>query len=369
MKFSINHLFAISCFMLAGMIPHQLRAEDGLSDRAPFPAESSAISRIAFGSCADETRPQPFWNSIAAQNPDLFLFTGDNVYADQYKGEWIREPALEPISYAYALLGAIPEFKDFRRSVPIIAGWDDHDYGLNDAGAEFPLKEGSKNIMLDFFGVPKDAPVRQRDGLYHARIMGPVGQRVQIIFLDTRWFRSDLRPTDERGAVGKERYLPDPDPAKTMLGEAQWTWLEQQLQKPADLRILVSSIQVLADGHGWEGWHSLPLERQRLYDLINDSGVSSLLILSGDRHVGGLYRRDDIAAFPLYEITSSSLNLSFAKGPVTETGPHQMGQLYGPENFGMIEVDWDRRILSFDLRDMAGDPVRGMTIALDDLAP
>ena len=37
-----------------------------------------------------------------------------------------------------------------------------------------------------------------------------------------------------------------------MLGEEQWRWLGNLLREPADLRLLASSIQVVADGHGWE---------------------------------------------------------------------------------------------------------------------
>ena len=115
--------------------------------------------------------------------------------------------------------------------------------------------------------------------MYDARTFGPPSMRVQVILLDTRFFRSPLKPTDERGAPGKERYLPDDDPAKTMLGDAQWAWLAERLREPAALRLIVSSIQVLAEGHGWERWSNLPKERQRLFDLIRDTGARSVLFL------------------------------------------------------------------------------------------
>lgn len=190
----------------------------GAPTRLPSLATDHYLTRIAFGSCADEALPQPIWSAIAAQNPDLFLFIGDNVYADLYKGKFIKEPTLEALQYAYQLLGAREDFGKFRRQFPIMATWDDHDYGANDAGENFPLKQEAKDLMLNFFGVPEESPVRQREGVYDAKIVGPVGQRVQIIMLDTRWFRSDLTPTDEYNAPGKERYLTDTTPGKTMLG-------------------------------------------------------------------------------------------------------------------------------------------------------
>ena len=40
------------------------------------------LTRIAFGSCADQARPQPIWDAVLAYRPNLFIFTGDNVYGD-----------------------------------------------------------------------------------------------------------------------------------------------------------------------------------------------------------------------------------------------------------------------------------------------
>ena len=142
---------------------------------------------------------------------------------------------------------------------------------------------------------PRTIPVGHGSGVYHAEIHGPIGQRVQIILLDTRTFRAPLEPTNDWNAPGKERYMPDPDPAKTMLGEAQWRWLRAQLEQPAELRLIVSSVQVLAEGHGFERWGNLPLERQKLFDLIAESGASDVVFLSGDRHFGALYHRPGTA--------------------------------------------------------------------------
>ena len=162
--------------------------------------------------------------------------------------------------------------------------------------------------------------------------------RVQVIMLDVRWFRSPLRITDQRGAPGKERYLPDPDPAKTMLGAAQWAWLAEELRKPAELRLIVSSTQVLAEGHGWERWGNFPLERQKLFDTIRESGAKGVVFVSGDRHIGALYRETPAGLYPLYEITSSGLNMVY--WAAKEPGPNRLGALYAAANFGV-----DRRRL------------------------
>ena len=335
---------------------------------APLPVAGTVLTRIAFGSCADEELPQPIWQAIAAAEPDLFLFMGDNIYVDYIDGEFVEKATPQMISEAYDLLARHPDYSPFRSAVPILAAWDDHDFGKNDGGMEFEFKAQSKEMMLEFFGFAADAAVRGREGLYHATTFGPQGRRVQIIMLDTRWFRSPLTPTDERDAPGKERYVASTAGEQIILGDAQWVWLEEQLRKPADLRLLVSSIQVISEGHGWELWRNLPAERQRFFELLRETEVENLVLLSGDRHVGGLYRLEGVTGYPLYEITASSLNKSFAEGlTVPEMGPHQIGHLYGPENFGLITIDWEREVLAIELKDTDGATVRALTLSLDDL--
>ncbi|UTW54831.1 alkaline phosphatase D family protein [Kordiimonas sp. SCSIO 12610] len=331
---------------------------------AKLPDASQNLTRIAFGSCADEEIAQPIWKQIAADNPELFLFIGDNVYADKNRGEWVNDFSRAELEYSYRTLQQHPEFTDFQSKFPMLVTWDDHDFGKNDAGIEFDLKTDAKELMLETFGLPQDSSIADRDGVYHSAYFGEDGKRIQIIMLDTRWYRSALTVTDERGAKGKERYLPSQDPDQDMLGDAQWKWLAEELEKPADLRLLVSSIQVLADGHGWEAWRTMPKERERLYKLLQDTGASNTVILSGDRHVGGFYQKSDVFKSKLTEITSSSLNLSFNSGKVDETGPNQLGDLYGPENYGLILVDWNTGQVSLNLKNNTGQVVQNVSISI-----
>ncbi|MFO1080665.1 MAG: alkaline phosphatase D family protein [Reyranellaceae bacterium] len=329
---------------------------------APFPLGAQAqppLSRIAFGSCADQKKPQPIWDAVLAYRPDLFIFAGDNVYGDfdDAEGAALRQ--------AYAGAAGIDGYRRLRETIRHVAIWDDHDYGRNDGGGDFPHKGVAKQLFLDFWQEPPDSPRRRRDGLYESHVFGPPGMRVQVILLDVRWFRSPLKPTDQRGAPGKERYLPDPDPAKTMLGPVQWAWLADELRKPAEIRLIVSSTQVLAEGHGWERWGNLPLERQRLVDVIRESGAKGTILLSGDRHVGALYREQPAGLPPLYEVTSSGLNMVY--WAASEAGPNRLGSLYAAANFGIVDIDWwDRRIV-LGLRDEGGNPRRSVAVSFDDL--
>jgi alkaline phosphatase D len=332
-----------------------------LAQEAPPP-----LTRTAFGSCADEEKPQPIWDAVLAYRPELFLFAGDNVYGDVRNGRNVSEPELiESLQQSYAHAAKLPGIARLRSTVQHLATWDDHDYGKNDAGADFAGRHDAQRLFLQFWDVPLSDERHSRGGVYHAQTFGPEGQRVQVILLDTRFFRSPLKPTDQRGAPGRERYLPDDDPTKTMLGEAQWAWLVDRLREPAEVRLIVSSIQVLAEGHGWERWGNFPRERQRLYDLIRGTEARGVVFLSGDRHIGGLYRETSGTPYPLIEITSSGLNQVFAAN--REPGPNRLGAVYGAANFGTIDFDWWQGTLTLSLRNEAGEAVRRHSVHLEEL--
>ncbi|MFH0909170.1 MAG: alkaline phosphatase D family protein [bacterium] len=310
---------------------------------------ASPLRTIVFGSCAHQGRAQDFWAPILASKPDAFIFMGDNIYGDTEDMGRLEEK--------YGYLAAQPGFKKLRKNAILLATWDDHDFGKNDAGADFPRKAESREVFLDFWEVPKDSPRRQHDGVYDAAVFGPPGKRVQVILLDTRYFRGPLNRLPER-PKNDGPYVENDDPSATMLGDEQWAWLDKQLREPAELRLLVSSIQVVANDHHWEKWGNLPRERERLFQLLRDTGAYGIVILSGDRHRGELSRIDDAIAYPLYDVTASALNMSHAIDYV-EPNAHRLGELINDDNFGLMTIDWTQPDpeITLQLRDMS-DKVR-----------
>lgn len=332
--------------------------------------QTKSLQRIVFASCAQQNEDQSIWDRIAGENPDLVLYMGDNVYGDVRSGD----KSLPELKAAYMRLADSEPFARARAAAPLLTVWDDHDMGGNDAGGEFPLKEQSEKLFEYVWDVGAADPRAGRPGVYGAWMIGPEGRRVQIIMLDTRFFRSPLKPTDEPNAHGKERWLPDGDPSKTMLGDAQWAWLAEELQKPADLRVLVSSIQVLSEGHGWEAWRLLPVERERLYRAIAGRNAGALVILSGDRHAAALYEKKVSTGETLFEATSSSLNLPAAKwrsaagDTWTEIDPGRIGAMDYDANYGVLQVDWGAGAARVSIRDPGGAEVMAqiVRIAADD---
>lgn len=305
-------------------------------------AAEEPLTRILFGSCIKQEKPIPILETVLSRNPELFLFLGDNVYADTDDMDEMRKK--------YAKLGNVPAFQKLREDSQIMAVWDDHDYGRNDAGAEYPMRAEAQKVFREFWGRP-DNP--DREGVSDSKIFGPVGKRVQVILLDTRYFRGPLK-TGERRTGGK--YYPTEDTSISMLGEKQWLWLEKELRKPAEIRLIGSGIQIVPEAAGQETWSNLPHERQRLFDVISETKAEGVILLSGDRHWSEFSRVTENAPYPLYDFTSSSLNQIHPRGTPTENRFRVSETTYHKENFGEIEIDWAgaETSLTVSIRDLEG---------------
>lgn len=329
--------------------------------RLPGPA---SFDTIAFGSCAFQENEQVIWKAVLESRPDLFVLLGDNIYGDTTDMEVLRAK--------YAQFGANPNFARLRAATPVIATWDDHDYGANDAGAEYPMKAQSKQAFLDFFGEPPDSDRRLRDGgVYAVYNYGPEDRRVQIILLDTRWDRSPLARVDaaeyaRRKPVNIGPYTATTGPSARILGEDQWAWLEEQLRQPARLRVIGTSIPFLQEGSGWETWDNFPDERRRLLDLIERTGANGVLFITGDTHHAQFSKLAGAAPYALWEVNSSGLTENY---PDVAPDRNRLGGYYAEDNYGLIRVDWSKPdpAVIMEIRNTANDVVMQNTVRLSEL--
>lgn len=306
---------------------------------------SKQLTRIGFGSCLKEDKPQPLWDDVLAMNPDLFVLMGDNVYGDTED--------MQVLADKYQQLSEQAGFAKLRSQTPVIGIWDDHDYGQNDAGAEYPKKTESKQVMLDFLGEPLNSERRTReDGAYTSYMFNDGEHSVHVILPDLRYNRTPL------DSVNKLNYtvnrLPNDqgpykimdNPAATMLGETQWQWLEMELAKPADLKILVSSLQVIADFTGWEAWTNFKADQDRLYNLVQSLGLDNLLFVSGDTHWSEISRRQ-LDGIELVDMTASGMTEEWK-----QISPNQYrdSEAFAIANFGMLTIDWDAKPVNATLQ-------------------
>jgi alkaline phosphatase D len=320
-------------------------------------AAAEPLRRIAFGSCASQERPQPIWDAVIATKPEVFLFLGNTIYADTDNADVLKAK--------YAQLAAVPGYQKLLQTCPLVyATWDDHDYGTPDAGADFPNKAASQKAFLDFFREHAESPRRKREGVYVALQFGTEGRRVQIILLDTRYFRSPLKRTATGLAAST-------DPAATILGEKQWKWFEDQLRLPADLRLIGSSIQVVAEEHPFEKWMNFPAERERLFKLLRDTKASGVVFLSGNRQLAELSQMDAGLGYPLFDLTSSGLNMGNRRWRPADPNRHRVDTMTNGDNFGLVTIDWDYSPpqVSLQVRDVNGEVAFQQKLNLTTLQP
>jgi alkaline phosphatase D len=311
-------------------------------------ADQKAIETIAFGSCLKQSRPQPIWNSVLEKKPDVFILLGDNIYGDTRDMQKLQDKWEE--------FSLVPGFKKLCQNSRVLAIWDDHDYGENDAGIEFPKKVESQKIFLDFLNEPANSFRRKTPGIYDSLVVGPPGKRIQFILLDTRYFRTSLKRSKVR-EIGKGPYAPNDSTEAEILGQDQWLWLEKTLCEKAELRIIASSIQVASNTHGWENWGNFPEERKRLLEMLKKQNCNGTIILSGDRHSSEISKLEGVLPYPLFDITSSAMNQK--QRPNIEENPYRVGKRYFNENFGLLKIQWlsNGPKVQASIQDINGEPV------------
>lgn len=314
---------------------------------------SQVFTKLAFGSCSHQKQPQPIWTTMLNANPDLYISMGDMVYASK--------PEDKPIAEQYRLQSLVPEFRKFHSLKPVIGVWDDHDFGQNDGGADNKYNEEARLAYLQFFQDDAGYITRSQNGIYHSIFLGPADKTIQIIFLDTRYFRSPLEK-NEHPKDPLDIYQPTADKSKTFLGEKQWQWLNKELKKPAEIKIVISSVEFLAEEHGFEKWALFPHERQRFLDLLKNIKPKNLFIISGDRHIAEISKMNVPGYGDLYDITSSGINRKVDKRE--EANKYRVGEIFNPNNFGLANVDWQKRKIRFDIIGTDGKSANGFEVNL-----
>ena len=320
---------------------------------AKFPEDfSQPLEVIAFGSCNRDELPQPLWPVITEHAPDLWIWGGDNIYADWYAPpDGKREKYTINRSWVtqrYAAQFNRPDYAAFREQFPVIGTWDDHDFGRNNAGSSYPLKEITRDLALSFLEVPIGDPRWTREGLYGAYDFGPKGQKVKIILLDNRYF-----------ATGKKADEPG------LLGEAQRAWLAVTLhESKADLHLIVSGTQIISAEHKWEKWADYPEDRAWLLEQIAESETMTVL-LSGDRHIHEISAMEDLdLGYPLVDITSSGLTHAWDSFE-GEPNRYRHGEVFTGLGFGLIHIDWsgETPTVELEIRDEANQVQNRFTVA------
>lgn len=298
-----------------------------------------AILNIAFGSCDNQKIKNELWPFINQNNPSVWIWGGDNVYSDTED--------MTVLENNYKIQKQDPEYLSFIKNKIVLGTWDDHDYGANDAGVEYPFKIESQQLLLNFLDTPTNAIQHTRDGVYNSKIIQFNKNKVKVIVLDSRFFRTALTKAEDT----KKRFQPNAYGEGTMLGTEQWKWFENELNtSDAQFNVIVSSVQFLSNKHGFEAWANFPHEIEKLEKMIVSSKARGTFIISGDRHIATFSSKNvDDLAYPLVDFTSSGLTHTYTSFS-GEENPFIKGEVVKDINFGLLQFDFKNNKVVMQIR-------------------
>lgn len=295
---------------------------------------------MVFASCNHQDMKQPLWKPIIETQPDVFIWGGDNIYADT--DDMVKMKA------EYQKIKTRPEYVELISRTEIIGTWDDHDYGNNDAGEEWGVKAEAQMLFLDFIDVPENDIRRSREGVYHSQSFNTTNGSVKVILLDTRYFRDSLQKSSLEGV----RYQPwKKGEGGSILGNAQWDWFQKELKDKVPIfTVIVSSIQFLADEHGWEQWGNFPEEVEKMKLTLKKAQSSNIIILSGDRHLAEFSVANiEGLDYPLVDFTTSGMTKTYPDTP-EDPNRYRKGKQIKQLNFGLLTFDFKNEKVKMEIR-------------------
>lgn len=302
----------------------QFMTKDLWQWRKPVPDFSFLTGSCSYFNEAVYDRPgtpygkdSSIFETMAREKAAFMLWLGDAWYTREvdYYSEW-------GLWYRASHDRAIKVLQPFLKAMPHIATWDDHDYGPNDIGKNYILKETSRDIFNKYFCNPSSGENGQ--GIYTMLSWGDA----DIFVTDDRWWRSADAMKDS--VDGK------PNPDKRMLGTQQMEWLKNSLLNSiAAFKIIVVGSQVLNPVSPFDKWRDFPVEYDEMINFLKDYKVNGVVFLTGDRHHSEIIKIERPGTYPLYDITVSPLTSSpHVFGTAEKNNPYRVLGIDQKQNYG-----------------------------------
>ena len=327
--------------------------------RKPAPDFSFLVGSCHYGNEPVYDRPgKPYggdpviFQTMAKENAAFMLWTGDAWYSREvdYYSKW-------GLWYRAQYARKMPEIQPFLKSMPQWAMWDDHDYGPNDIGTNFILKDETRKIFMSYFCNPSFGENGQ--GAYTINSWGDV----DIFMLDDRWWRSADELIDS--IDGR------PNPDKVMLGRQQMLWLKNSLAySNATFKLIMVGSQVLNPVSPFDKLLDFKLEYDELMKFLMDQKVNGVLFLTGDRHHSEIIKVERPGSYPLYDITISPLTSGTHTFSGTEkNNPYRVVGVDQKQNFGRVSVSGkeNARILKVEIVGMLGEVLATWQVSENEL--
>lgn len=265
------------------------------------------------------------FETMAKEKAAFMLWLGDAWYTRDvdYYSEW-------GLWYRASHDRATPVLQNFLKAMPHFATWDDHDYGPNDIGGSYILKEASRNVFNKYFCNPSSGQNGQ--GIYTMTTWGDA----DIFITDDRWWRSADAIKDSMN--GK------PNPDKQMLGKQQMGWLKNSLlHSSATFKIITVGSQVLNPVSPFDKWWDFPAEYEELMNFLKEYNINGVVFLTGDRHHSEIIKVERPGTYPLYDITVSPLTSgTHTFGGSEKNNPYRVVGIDEKQNYGKISFTGKR---------------------------
>lgn len=315
--------------------------------RKPAPDFSFLTGSCAYFNEAKYDRPgKPYGGDSTifetmTQTPANFhVWLGDNWYTREvdYYTAW-------GLNYRASRDRAQKILQPFMASMPQYAIWDDHDYGPNDAGKSYILKDASRKIFKNYTLNPTYG--EDEKGIYTLVNYGDV----DLFLLDDRSFRSESDlPDSIEGKANTE---------KTFFGAKQMDWLKNALLfSRATFKIIVTGSQVLNPLNKYECMQHYPHEYNQLLSFLSSQKIHGVVFLTGDRHHSEVVKMPRSGLYPLYDITVSPYTAGVSKvfGEEKNNPNREPNTLVEEQNFGRISFSGKKgeRIMKVDFIGIKG---------------
>ncbi len=277
---------------------------------------------------------------------DFMLWLGDDVY--YLKKDFKSYDGMFNLNVRSRRV--FPLYREFLAAQPHYALWDDHDYGPDNSGKDFALKDSSLKVFKGMW-----------PNTY------PEGEQFKGNYFNFRYYDAEFFMTDSR-----YHRDPDGDTAGAYLGETQMIWLKNKLLlSDAAFKFIATGSQVLNDNTFGECYSQYPRERQELLDFIASNNIKGVVFLSGDKHYSELSKMT-CNGYPFYDFTCSPL--TFPPLPRRLVGAYENhnrvdGFDYGRRNFGRISFTGEagNRNMKIEIIGRGGKTRREMVLNQNDL--
>lgn len=282
------------------------------------------------------------FETMAKEKSAFMLWLGDSWYTRDvdYNSEW-------GLWYRASHDRSRSILQNFLKAMPQYAIWDDHDYGPNDIGKNYILKDASRKVFMNYFCNTSYGENGQ--GIYSMISWADV----EVFMTDDRWWRSEDRIKDSTD--GK------PNPEKRMLGKEQMDWLKNSLLHSfATFKIVAVGSQVLNPVSPFDKWWDFPAEYDELMNFIKEYKITGVVFLTGDRHHSEIIKVDRPGHYPLYDITVSALTSSgYPFSTAEKNNPYRIIGFDQKQNYARFSFSGKRgeRKMTVQYLGLKGEPL------------